>query len=69
MMQYRNIQEPGPFRDAFEKPTDGVLYQELITHKVKYGMLTKEIVTRTFKADGEYHDTSHHQPLIRINNE
>ena len=58
----------GPLKSAFETSTKGVLYQELITYRINLnGMLTKESVTRTFKHDGNYHDTSHYQPLIKIN--
>ena len=60
--------KPGPLKSAFETSTKGVLYQELITYKINLnGMLTKETVTRRFKHDGNYHDTSHHLPLIKIN--
>ena len=62
-----NVQ-PGPLKSAFETSTEGVLYQELITHRIKKnGMLTKETVTRRFRPDGNYHDTTHDQPLARIN--
>ena len=59
----------GPLKSAFETSTEGVLYQELITYRIKNGMLTKEAVTLTFKGDGNYHDTSHHQPLARTKDE
>ena len=61
-----NVQ-PGPLKSAFETSTEGVLYQELITHRVKStGMLTKETVTRRFSNDGNYHDTTNDQPIINI---
>ena len=60
----------GPLKSAFETSTKGVLYQELTTYKINLnGMLTKETVTRRFKLDGNYHDTSHHLPLIKINDD
>ena len=60
----------GPLKSAFETSTKGVLYQELTTYKINLnGMLTKETVTRRFKPDGNYHDTSHHLPLIKINDD
>jgi hypothetical protein len=65
-----NNPQPGPLKSAFETSTKGVLYQELITYKINLnGMLTKEIVTRRFGHDGNYHDTTHHLPLIRIKDE
>ena len=58
----------GPFKSSFETSTKGVLYQEFITYKINLnGWLTKETVTRSFKGDGNYHDTSHHLPLVKIN--
>ena len=60
--------QPGPLKSAFETSTEGVLYQELTTYKINLnGWLTKETVTRSFKHDGNYHDTSHHLPLAKIN--
>ena len=60
----------GPLKSAFETSTKGVLYQELTTYKINLnGMMTKETVTRRFKLDGNYHDTSHHLPLIKINDD
>jgi hypothetical protein len=60
--------KPGPLKSAFETNTKGVLYQELTTYKINLnGWLTKETVTRSFKGNGNYHDTSHHLPLVKIN--
>ena len=62
--------QPGPLKSAFETSTKGVLYQEFITYKINLnGWLTKETVTRSFKHDGNYHDTTHHLPLVRIKDE
>ena len=55
----------GPLKSAFESDTKGVIYQELITYKIdNNGMFIKEVVTRRFKKDGDYHDTSSHNPLF-----
>jgi hypothetical protein len=60
--------KPGPLKSAFETNTKGVLYQEFTTYKINLnGWLTKETVTRSFKGDGNYHDTTHHLPLVKIN--
>ena len=57
--------EEGPFKTAFESDPTGVLYQEFITYRItKNGMFTKEVVNRTFKKDGDYYDTSSHNPLF-----
>ena len=55
----------GPLKSAFESDTKGVIHQELITYKIdNNGMFIKEVVTRRFKKDGDYHDTISHNPLF-----
>jgi hypothetical protein len=55
----------GPLKTAFESDPTGVLYQEFITYRIdKNGMLTKDVVTRTFKQGGDYYDTSSHRPFF-----
>ena len=55
----------GPLKSAFESDIKGVIYQELITYKTENsGMFTKVVVTRRFKKDGDYHDTTTHTPLF-----
>jgi|TARA_B100001057_G_C22680859_1_gene883696 hypothetical protein len=60
-----NSKLDGPFVSAFESETTGVVKQELITYRVKDGMLRKEITTRKFSGDGDYHDSNTVEPLIR----
>jgi hypothetical protein len=55
----------GPFTSAFERDTQGIVKQELITYVKKNGMLVKEVTTRQFSKDGtDWHDTSSVQPLV-----
>ena len=55
----------GPLKSAFESDTKGVIYQEFITYKIDDNdMFTKIVVTRRFKKDGDYHDTTSHIPLF-----
>ena len=55
----------GPLKSAFESDTKGVIYQELITYKIdNNGMFTKIVVTRRFKKNGDYHDTTSYNPLF-----
>ena len=62
-----NSKYEGPFISAFESDADGVLKQELITYRVKDGMLRKETTIRTFKQDqSDWHDTSSVEPLVKI---
>jgi len=65
-----NTKFEGPFVSAFESDTDGVVKQELITYRVRDGMLRKETTTRTFKQDQtDWHDTNSVEPLVKIGGE
>ena len=58
-------QPDGPFVSAFENDTTGVVKQELITYRVKDGMLRKEVTVRQFSPGGDYHDSQSISPLVR----
>lgn len=62
-----NSKFDGPFVSAFESDVEGIVKQELITYRVKDGMLRKEVTTRKFK-DGsdDWHDTSSVEPLVQV---
>lgn len=61
------IKKEGPFVSAFESDTTGVIKQELITYRIKDGMLRKEVTTRQFKSDGsDWHDSSRAEPLAKV---
>ena len=55
----------GPYLDALSKTTSGVIKQELITYRIKDGMLRQEITTRQFLKDGDYNDVSTVTPLVK----
>jgi len=58
----------GPFVSAFESDTAGVIKQELITYRIKEGMLRKEVTVRQFSPDQtDWHDSQSVQPLVEIN--
>lgn len=57
----------GPFTFNLDDDSqDGVIRQELVTYRVKGGMLKKEIVTRNYLEDGDYNDSSFSQPLMTV---
>ena len=63
-----NSKLEGPFVSAFEADTTGVVKQELITYRVKDGMLRKEVTTRQFSPDqADWHDSVSVAPLVEIN--
>jgi hypothetical protein len=62
-----NTKYEGPFTSAFESDIEGVVKQELITYRVKDGMLRKEVTTREFRENGkDWNDTSSIQPLVKL---
>jgi len=57
----------GPLVSAFESDATGVIKQELVTYRVKNGMLRKEITTRKFNSDQtDWHDSSTVDPMMEI---
>ena len=62
-----NSKFDGPFVSAFESDVEGIVKQDLITYRVKNGMLRKEVTTRKFKDGGDdWHDTSSVEPLVQV---
>jgi hypothetical protein len=57
----------GPLVSAFESDPTGVVKQELITYRVKDGMLRKETTTRKFNSDQtDWHDSQSVDPMMEI---
>ena len=57
----------GPFVSAFETDPQGVVKQELVTYRVKDGMLRKETTTRKFNSDQtDWHDSQTVDPMMEI---
>ena len=62
-----NTKFDGPFVSAFETDPEGVIKQELITYRVKNGMLRKETTTRKFNSDQtDWLDSSTVDPMMEI---
>ena len=55
----------GPFYDAFEGSVDGVIKQELITYRIRNGMLVVEKTQRSYSGD-DYQDTVSSMPLVEV---
>ena len=47
----------GPFKNAFDADTDGVMRREIVTYRIKNGMLYKETATREYYKSGDYQDS------------
>lgn len=54
----------GPFKNAFDADTNGVLRREITTYRVKNGVMIKETATRDYYSSGDYHDTQSSTPLV-----
>tara|TARA_B110000305_G_scaffold213042_1_gene248629 strand:- start:329 stop:523 length:195 start_codon:yes stop_codon:yes gene_type:complete len=62
-----NSKYEGPFTSAFESDTTGVIKQELITYRVKDGMLRKETTVRNFNTDQtDWHDSQSVDPIVEV---
>ena len=54
----------GPFKNAFDADTDGVVRREIVTYRYKNGMLVKEEACRDYYKNGDYHDSQNAMPLV-----
>ena len=54
----------GPFRDAFEADTKGVIRREITTYRVDNGIMIKGTTVRDYYSDGDYHDSMSSLPLV-----
>ena len=62
-----NVKYDGPFVSAFETDPTGVVKQELVTYRVKDGMLRKETTTRKFNSDQtDWHDSNTVDPMMEV---
>ena len=65
-----NSKYDGPFVSAFETDPEGVVKQELITYRIKDGMLRKETTSRKFNLDQtDWHDSMTVDPMFKISEE
>ena len=43
----------GPFKNAFDADVEGVLRREIVTYRIKNGILYKEAATRDYYKSGD----------------
>jgi hypothetical protein len=55
----------GPFKTAFDADTAGVVRREIVTYRVKNGIMVKESAVRDYYANGDYHDSNNALPLAQ----
>mgnify|MGYP001232838139 FL=1 len=57
----------GPLVSAFESDPTGVIKQELVTYRIKDGMLRKETTTRRFNSDQtDWLDSNTVDPIMEV---
>jgi hypothetical protein len=54
----------GPFKNAFDADTNGVVRREIVTYRMKNGIMVKEEACRDYYKSGDYHDSQSTQPLV-----
>ena len=54
----------GPFKNAFDADTDGVVRREIVTYRIKNGIMVKESAVRDYYANGDYQDSQNSMPLV-----
>lgn len=54
----------GPFKAAFDADNKGVVRREIISYRVRDGIMIKEEASRDYYKSGDYHDTHNSKPLI-----
>jgi hypothetical protein len=57
--------KPGPFYAAFQGDNTGVIKQELVTYRIRDGVLVKEIVQRHY-SNSDYTDNFSVTPLAEV---
>ena len=62
-----NTKYAGPFLSAFETDPTGVVKKEIVTYRVKNGILRKETTTRKFNSDQtDWHDSQSVDPMMEV---
>ena len=54
----------GPFQSAFESDAVGVIRREIVTYRMRDGIMIKEIASRDYYKSGDYHDSQSTTPMV-----
>tara|TARA_R110000796_G_scaffold22986_3_gene66128 strand:+ start:305 stop:484 length:180 start_codon:yes stop_codon:yes gene_type:complete len=54
----------GPFKNAFDADTAGVVRREIVTYRMRGDIMIKEQATRDYYQSGDYHDSQTTAPLV-----
>ena len=53
----------GPFKSAFDADLEGVVRREIVTYRLRNGIMVKESACRDYYKSGDYHDSQNTMPL------
>ena len=59
------VVKDGPLKHAIEREDSNIIKQELITYRIVDDRIVKEKVDRRFLENGDYIDSTSHEPLMR----
>jgi hypothetical protein len=54
----------GPFKNAFDADTVGVIRREIVTYRMRDGIMIKETANRDYYKSGDYHDSESTTPMV-----
>jgi hypothetical protein len=54
----------GPFKTAFDADTGGVVRREIVTYRMRDGIMIKETACRDYYKSGDYHDSQSTTPMV-----
>ena len=54
----------GPFKSAFDADTSGVVRREIVTYRMRDGIMIKETACRDYYKSGDYHDSQSTTPMV-----
>jgi hypothetical protein len=54
----------GPFKSAFDADTAGVIRREIVTYRMRDGIMVKESANRDYYKSGDYHDSHSTTPMV-----
>ena len=54
----------GPFKSAFDSDDKNVIRREIVTYRMRDGVMFKETAVRDYYKDGDYHDSEGVLPLV-----
>jgi hypothetical protein len=55
----------GPFKNAFDADVKGVIRREIVTYRMRNGVMIKEEAVRDYYESGDYHDSQSTSPLVQ----